>query len=174
MNSASHTPAVHKHKFLAAALAFLVGGLGLHRYYLASRHWWIYPAWLVAGMVLFTWVGSKATTWILVFALAPVWTGFVEAMAFGVLADEKWDAKFNASSAQRRLELCVHCHCWAAHRHQYFYGHRDFGGAVLLRSRALIFTARRSVSLPARLSRCTTNSWLLARILRGIFESPRD
>ena len=101
MNSASHTPAVHKHKFLAAALAFLVGGLGLHRYYLASRHWWIYPAWLVAGMVLFTWVGSKATTWILVFALAPVWTGFVEAMAFGVLADEKWDAKFNASSAQR-------------------------------------------------------------------------
>jgi hypothetical protein len=101
MRSALHTSLVHKHKFWAAVLAFFLGGLGLHRYYLASRSWWIYPVWLITGMALFTTVGTKATTWILVFALAPVWVGFVEAMAFGVLADEKWDAKFNAQSAQR-------------------------------------------------------------------------
>lgn len=100
MNFSAHTPGSHKHKFLAAALAFLVGGLGVHRYYLASPRWWIYPVWLIAGMLIFTSLGSKSSTWILVFALAPVWVGFVEAMAFGVLADEKWDAQFNASSAR--------------------------------------------------------------------------
>ncbi len=91
----------HKHRFVAAVLAFFFGGLGLHRWYVGSRHWWCYAAWLIIGMILFAAVGTKGTTWILVFALLPVWLGFVEAMAFGVMPDEKWDARYNPQSGQR-------------------------------------------------------------------------
>ena len=88
----------HKDRFVAALLAFFLGGLGAHRFYLGSVRWWWYGVWLITGMVLFAAVATKATTWILVFALLPVWLGFVEAMAFGVMPDEKWDVRFNEGS----------------------------------------------------------------------------
>lgn len=91
----------HKDRFIAALLAFFFGGLGVHRFYLGSVRWWWYGAWLITGMVLFAAVATKATTWILVFALLPVWLGFVEAMAFGVMPDQKWDASFNEGSGKR-------------------------------------------------------------------------
>jgi TM2 domain-containing membrane protein YozV len=91
----------HKDRFIAALLAFFLGGLGAHRFYLGSVRWWWYGGWLVIGMALFAAVATKATTWILVFALLPGWLGFVEAMAFGVMPDEKWDARFNEGSGQR-------------------------------------------------------------------------
>lgn len=90
----------HKDRFIAALLAFFFGGLGAHRFYLGSVRWWWYGAWLITGMVLFAAVATKATTWILVFALLPVWLGFVEAMAFGVMPDQKWDARFNEGSGK--------------------------------------------------------------------------
>lgn len=92
---------IHKERFIAALAAFLLGGLGLHRFYLGSSHWWWYPVWLVAGMTLFAWAGGQPTAWWLVFVLLPVWLGFVEAMAFGVMQDDKWDAKFNPNSSRR-------------------------------------------------------------------------
>jgi TM2 domain-containing membrane protein YozV len=90
----------HKDRFVAALLAFFLGGLGAHRFYLGSVRWWWYAGWLILGMALFAAVATKATTWILVFALLPVWLGFVEAMAFGVMPDQKWDASFNEGSGK--------------------------------------------------------------------------
>lgn len=92
--------APHKHKFVAALLAFLVGGLGLHRRYLGDRHWWWYAAWLVTGMVVFAGFGSKANFWILTLALLPVWVGFAQAMGLAVTDDARWDAQHNGRSGR--------------------------------------------------------------------------
>jgi TM2 domain-containing membrane protein YozV len=98
----------HKNRFAAALLAFVFGGLGAHRFYLASHRWWWYSAWLIVGMLLFATFANPVSTWLLVFALLPVWMGFVEAMAFGVMPDEKWDARFNSES-QKRSENGWNC-----------------------------------------------------------------
>lgn len=68
----------HRHKTVAALLAFLLGGLGLHRRYLGSGWWWVYPVFLVT--------------------LVPVFVGFVEAIVFALTPDEKWDARWNPHS----------------------------------------------------------------------------
>jgi hypothetical protein len=88
----------HKHKLIAAALAFIVGGIGMHRVYLSLRYWWVYSAWLILGMCVFAAIGSRGNAWILVIALAPVWAGFCECLGICVTPDEKWDAQFNLDS----------------------------------------------------------------------------
>lgn len=88
----------HRSKFLAALLAFVLGGFGAHRLYLRSKFWWVYPVWLLAGIALFAAVATKSTTWIVVLALLPVWTGFAESLGFAVMPDARWDARFNAAS----------------------------------------------------------------------------
>lgn len=82
-------------KLIAGLLAFLLGGLGLHRLYLGSPRWWIYAAWLIAGMAIYGAIGTRTTAWIIVVALMPVWAGFGESMAFCVMPDNRWDARFN-------------------------------------------------------------------------------
>ncbi len=94
-------PLSFKHKFVAALLAFIAGGLGLHRRYLGDGRWWLYAAWLVTGMAAFALFGSKAHFWILVPALLPVWAGFAESMGIAVTDDARWDARHNAHSARR-------------------------------------------------------------------------
>ncbi|CAN5338563.1 NINE protein [soil metagenome] len=91
-------PRAHRSKFIAGLLAFVLGGLGLHRLYLRTPLWWIYAAWLIAGMALYAAIGSRETTWIAVAALLPVWSGFAEAAAFAVMPDDRWDARFNRDS----------------------------------------------------------------------------
>ncbi|CAN5350145.1 NINE protein [soil metagenome] len=88
----------HRSKFIAGLLAFLLGGLGLHRLYLRHPLWWVYAAWLIAGMAVYGLIGSRETTWIAVAALLPVWSGFAEAAAFSVMPDDRWDARFNRDS----------------------------------------------------------------------------
>ena len=68
-----------KNKTLAALLASLLGAFGLHRFYLhGARTWrpWLYP--------LFSWT------------LIPTVAGWIEALAFALTPDEKWDARWNA------------------------------------------------------------------------------
>jgi len=91
----------HRNRFTAALLAFAAGGLGLHRAYLGSAFWWAYPVWLTIGMMVFGWLGTKSTTWILVLALLPVWVGFAECMGFAVMADHDWDSRWNATAGQK-------------------------------------------------------------------------
>lgn len=72
----------HKNKTLAALLAFLLGSLGAHRFYLhgASDRW----AW--AHVILFPF---------------SAFAGFIEALVIGLTPDEKWDAIHNAGSGQQ-------------------------------------------------------------------------
>lgn len=65
-----------KNRGVAALLAFLLGGLGVHRFYLGQ--WW--------GIIYL----------LLVWTLLPCVVAVIEAIVFLCTADEKWDARHNA------------------------------------------------------------------------------
>jgi len=73
-----------KNKTVATALAAAGGTLGLHRFYLVGA-----GRWLPWAYVLFAWT------------LIPTFAGFVEALRFALTPDERWDARWNATSSRR-------------------------------------------------------------------------
>lgn len=96
--NAAATPRAFKNKTLAALLAALLGWLGLHRFYLqGTGAWqpWVYPAATIAGML-------AALLWLpfLTLSVIVLYTGFIEALVFALMADEKWDARWNADTGQ--------------------------------------------------------------------------
>lgn len=102
--SARTSPVCHKSKTLAALLAFLFGGLGLHRLYLrGARDPWL---WAHLASLPLAWViargapdadGFYKVLPIMVSGLV----GFLEALVLGLMSDEKWDARFNPASGQQ-------------------------------------------------------------------------
>jgi hypothetical protein len=94
----------HKNKTLATLLAFVLGGVGAHRYYLrgANDRWgWLHTASVPAvGLVV-----AAAPQANIYFQLLPLilsmLTGFLEALVLGLMPDEKWDATFNAGSGRQ-------------------------------------------------------------------------
>jgi TM2 domain-containing membrane protein YozV len=96
-------PTPHKNKTLATFLAFALGGIGAHRFYLrgsVDKLGLLHVASLpVAGLVYG--LGHDANWFYKVLPLlVSVIAGFVEALAIGTTSDEKWDAKFNAGSGK--------------------------------------------------------------------------
>lgn len=93
----------HKNKTLATALAFLLGGLGVHRFYLKGSvdrtgllHVCSIPA---TGMVYG--LGHAPNPFYVLLPLILSWiVGFIEALVIGVMPDERWDAKYNAGSGR--------------------------------------------------------------------------
>jgi TM2 domain-containing membrane protein YozV len=94
----------HKNKTLATALAFLLGGLGIHRFYLKGSvdrlgllHVCSLP---VAGLVYG--VGQAPNPF---WSLLPIFisciAGWIEALVIGLTPDEKWDAKVNSASGRQ-------------------------------------------------------------------------
>jgi TM2 domain-containing membrane protein YozV len=94
----------HKNKTLATALAFLLGGLGVHRFYLKGSvdrlgllHVCSLP---VAGLVYG--VGQAPNPF---WSLLPIFisciAGWIEALVIGLTPDEKWDAKVNPGSGRQ-------------------------------------------------------------------------
>jgi len=65
----------YKSKTVAAAIAFFLGGLGLHRFYLGQ--WW------GGGYLLLFWTS------------VPAWIAIVECIVFLVSDKRKWDNKYN-------------------------------------------------------------------------------
>jgi hypothetical protein len=94
----------HKNKTFATALAFLLGGLGAHRFYLKGSvdrigllHVCSLPA---AGLVYG--LGHAPNPFYVLLPLIVSWlAGFVEALVLGLTPDEKWDARYNAGSGHR-------------------------------------------------------------------------
>ncbi|HEY0491034.1 MAG TPA: TM2 domain-containing protein [Telluria sp.] len=93
----------HKSKTLATFLALILGGFGVHRFYLRGpldklglMHLCSVP---IAGMVVG--LAPEADGF---FKLLPITisyiVGFIEALVIGVMADEKFDAKYNPGSGQ--------------------------------------------------------------------------
>ncbi len=78
------TTTVHfRNRTVATALAALGGTFGLHRFYLVGPRRplpWLY--------VVFAWT------------LVPTFAGFVEALVFALMPDEKWDARWNAGTGR--------------------------------------------------------------------------
>lgn len=72
----------HKNKTLSALLAFLLGGVGAHRFYLHG----IRDIWAWVHVVLFP---------------LAIFAGFVEALVIGLTPDEKWDATHNRHSGRQ-------------------------------------------------------------------------
>jgi TM2 domain-containing membrane protein YozV len=105
----SHLPAatmtvLHKNKTFATLLAFLTGGLGLHRFYLrglADKWGWLHAASLLGCAAVFAAWPHADPYFLLLPLIVSILAGFLEALVLGLMADEKWDAAFNAGSAQR-------------------------------------------------------------------------
>lgn len=93
----------HKNKTLATLLAFLTGGLGLHRAYLRGPRdafLWLHLVSLpAAGLVALLAPGADPFFKLLPLILS-VLAGFLEALVLGLKSDEKWDAAYNAGSGR--------------------------------------------------------------------------
>ena len=101
---------MRKSKLLTVALAFLLGSLGAHRFYLGGlrdRYGWLHLLATLAGalgiasMVLHA--GAPALNW--TFAVAggaSVISAFLAAIVYGLRPDERWDARFNPDGEPTR------------------------------------------------------------------------
>lgn len=93
----------HKNKTFASLLAVLLGGLGVHRFYLRGGldrlgllHLCAVP---ITGMVYG--VAPDADPFFKVLPLLVSWlVAFLEALIIGLTSDEKWDAAHNPASGR--------------------------------------------------------------------------
>lgn len=93
--------ATHKNKTFATLLAFLLGGVGAHRFYLkgfGDMGGLLHLAG-AAGVGIVSAAAPDADSY---FKLLPlivsVLIGFLEALVLGLTSDEKWDARYNPQS----------------------------------------------------------------------------
>lgn len=98
-----------KNKTLTAALAFLLGWLGAHRFYLrgkTDRYGWMHIVGSALGLLgawlMWTSDRSAISGWILSgIGCVSVLAGFLAAIVYGLRPDERWDAQFNPGSTRR-------------------------------------------------------------------------
>jgi hypothetical protein len=94
----------HKNKTFATALAFLLGGLGAHRFYLKSsvdRLGLLHVCSLPAAGLVYGLGHAPNPFWVLLPLILSWLVGFGEALILGLTPDEKWDARYNAQSGRR-------------------------------------------------------------------------
>ena len=94
----------HKNKTLATALAFLLGGLGVHRFYLrggVDRLGLLHVCSLPAAGLVYGLGHAPNPFWVLLPILVSCIAGFLEALVIGLTPDEKWDARFNQASGRQ-------------------------------------------------------------------------
>jgi TM2 domain-containing membrane protein YozV len=93
----------HKNKTFATLLASVLGGIGLHRFYLSglSDRWgWLHAAALPAcGLVMTAAPQADWYFWYLPLTLSML-AGFLEALVLGLTPDDQWDARHNAGSGR--------------------------------------------------------------------------
>lgn len=74
--------ASHKNKTIAVLLAFLLGSVGAHRFYLYGK--------------------KSKSAWVYVFLFPFSWfAALIDALSMGLMADERWDERHNADSLQK-------------------------------------------------------------------------
>ncbi len=96
--------ASHKNKTFAALLALLFGGAGLHRFYLhgmRDRWGWLHAAALLLSGGLLAQDPSRALLVNTAPLVLSVLAACIETFVIGLMADEKWDARYNATSGQQ-------------------------------------------------------------------------
>lgn len=94
----------HKNKTVATLLAAVLGGAGIHRFYLrglADRWGWLHAAALPAcGIAMAAAPGANPYFWYLPLTLSML-AAFLEALVLGLMPDEKWDAAYNPASGRQ-------------------------------------------------------------------------
>lgn len=94
----------HKNKTLATALAFLLGGVGVHRFYLkggVDRLGLLHVCSLPAAGLVYGLGHGPNPFWVLLPIFISCIAGFIEALVIGLTPDDKWDARFNPASGRQ-------------------------------------------------------------------------
>jgi len=94
--------AAHKNKTVATLLALLLGGFGVHRFYLkpgADRIGLLHLCCVPVTGILYGAV-KPHPFYIVLPLLVSYIAGFVEALVIGLTPDEKWDAQYNVHSGR--------------------------------------------------------------------------
>ena len=87
-----------RRKSVAALLAFALGALGAHRVYLGQRLWWLPLSVTVLSAPLLIGVKNWYETPAFFVAVIPFIAGCIEALVLALMADAKFDARFNPGS----------------------------------------------------------------------------
>jgi len=93
----------HKNKTFATALAFLFGGLGIHRFYLrggVDRLGLLHVCSLPIAGIVYGAGRAPNLFWVLLPLIVSWLVGFIEALVIGLTPDEKWDARHNPASGR--------------------------------------------------------------------------
>lgn len=93
----------HKNKAFTSLLAFLLGMLGAHRYYLhgATDRWgWLHLAALPASLALRQLLPEADWFYQILPLTISALIGFLEALVLGLMPDDKWDGRYNAGSGR--------------------------------------------------------------------------
>ena len=96
-------PTHHKNKTFATLLACVLGGLGLHRFFLrgAKDPWaWIHLSSVPLSLMAMVIGAGQPALFLLAPLVLSVLAGFVEALVLGLMPDDKWDATYNQNSGR--------------------------------------------------------------------------
>ena len=94
----------HKNKAFTTLLAFLLGGLGAHRFYLhgIKDAWgWLHLAALPATLLLRQLFPEADWFYQILPLTLSALLGFLEALVLGLMPDDKWDARYNAGTGRQ-------------------------------------------------------------------------
>ncbi|CAN0619197.1 TM2 domain-containing protein [Burkholderia multivorans] len=108
MSSSTPSPRRFRSKTLTAALAFLFGSIGAHRFYLYG--WrdvfgWAHLLGTLIGIPGFMLLSASERTanlgwWLAMPGAISLLAAFLAAIVYGLRPDEKWDAQFNAGTGK--------------------------------------------------------------------------
>jgi TM2 domain-containing membrane protein YozV len=109
MSTLVSTSSYFRSKTITAALAFLLGSLGAHRFYLYGKrdiYGWAHILGTLIGipgvMLLVASERASILGWVLAFLGAvSLLAAFLAAIVYGLRPDEKWDAQFNAHTQRK-------------------------------------------------------------------------
>jgi TM2 domain-containing membrane protein YozV len=109
MSTLVSTPPRFRSKTLTAALAFLLGSLGAHRFYLYGKRdifGWAHLLGTLIGipgvMLLVASERASILGWVLAFfGAVSLLAAFLAAIVYGLRPDQKWDAQFNAQTQRK-------------------------------------------------------------------------
>lgn len=90
-----------RHKAVAALLASVAGGLGLHRLYLGQPLWWVPLGVTLIALPLLIGVGNWYQTPAFFILMVPVIAGFIQALFLALMPDDRFDARFNVAQVRR-------------------------------------------------------------------------
>ena len=109
MSTVASTSPRFRSKTLTAALAFLFGSLGAHRFYLYGTrdiYGWAHLLGTLIGipgvMLLVATERASILGWVLAtIGAVSLFAAFLAALVYGLRPDQKWDAQFNANTQRK-------------------------------------------------------------------------